>query len=170
MTARGASALLIFCVAGTISSRAGACSYIQPSFEETAQHIASVGFVIHGTVTQNIDLITHRELIIRSEKVFVGDIKPQLFVMYYSQREYEILRDPRSAITSCDHPARNYSVGYEGIFILEPAVSAVGDQTANGRWVESIFGRTLLGQRSWPLLKEAATRTGRFRAAPPLLQ
>lgn len=165
MKVRRFAAMLLASSIGLAWEPATACSYIMPPEEETADSIASRGAVIRGTVVQKIDVRRQKPLIIRADQVFVGDKTAQLFVIYNTPREYELLRRPSAARDSCDHPAKDYALGLTDLFVLEP-VPKITD-AATGRWRFSLFGPGLLQARSRPMLTKMATRMGRLQSPLP---
>ncbi len=151
---------LAICSAASVSTPAHSCSYAFHSRSEIAEEIASHGTVILGTVVRRVDARRHQPLIVRAEKVYIGD-NIKTYVIGSFPIEYELLLNPKFPHTSCDSAAYDPPLGDSRIFVLAP------NGAADGTWRISLFGGDLINADARPILRDAAARAGRLRSPLP---
>lgn len=85
---------------------ASACSVLSPPLKDVAEQIAARGVVIRGTIIQQVNARKRQPIIIRADNVSVGDKNARIFVIYTTDREYQLLRKPSLAQNSCESTLR----------------------------------------------------------------
>lgn len=153
-------------IVAALPARAGACTLLGPSVEQTASEVAASGVVVRGQIIQAFDAEKRQPEIVRVDEVIVGDVSPGEFVINYADRDYnaaiETRRLEEQGKIICPsfgplHPKLGQS--FERLVLMPAPVE--------GKWSFHFWGNNVLMGEGLKMLLTKAKEFHRHNVRPP---